>query len=222
MPQAITDYVPLAQKFLQHWSDTETTLGRALTLEDGTTRDALQDLKDALTAAQHASLVAENTRQGGIKQRDIARAEAFPIARQVRKGILGVIPSSEEARQLPAKFLPLTGDVQKQLVTLRDVESVWGSVNALPANKYPSLVQPFTVIVDLGGTEEAIALARYSAAIAALSAAADTVETAEQALTQAQQDRKKSVEKLQAVFKAYRAVIRGLFPRTSAIYRSLP
>ena len=222
MPQAITDYVPLADKFLQHWSDTENALGRGLTLEDSTTRDTLQDLKDALTAAMQAALVAENARQGGIRQRDSARAEVFPIARQARKAILGVIPSSEEARQLPARFLPITADVQKQLVAFRDVENVWGSVNALPANTYPSLVLPFTVRVDLSGTEQSIALARYSTLVASLSTAASTVETAEQALTQAQQDRKKAIEKLQAVFKAYRTAIRGLFPRTSALYRSLP
>ena len=222
MPQAITDYVPLADKFLQHWSATENALGRGLTLEDSTTRDTLQDLKDALTAAMQAALVAENARQGGIRQRDSARAEVFPIARQARKAILGVIPSSDEARQLPARFLPITADVQKQLVAFRDVENVWGSVNALPANTYPSLVLPFTVLVDLSGTEQNIALTRYSAAVASLSTAASTVETAEQALTQAQQDRKKAIEKLQAVFKAYRTAIRGLFPRSSALYRSLP
>ncbi|MGL4370045.1 MAG: hypothetical protein ACRCUT_10305, partial [Spirochaetota bacterium] len=115
MPQAITDYVPLADKFLQHWSSAETALGRAIILEDSTTRDSLQELKDALTAAQNEAQVAENARQAGIKQRDNARAETFPIARQARKSILGVIPSSDEARQLPAKFLPLTADAQKQL-----------------------------------------------------------------------------------------------------------
>ncbi len=222
MPQAITDYVPLADKFLQHWNDAENALGRAIVLEEGTTRDSLQDLKDALIATQQAALVAENARQGGMRARDNARAEAFPIARQARKSIASVIPSSEEARQLPAKFLPLTADAQKQLVALRDVENVWSSVNALPANKYASLVVPFTVLVDLQGTEETIAIARYSAAIAALATAASTVQTAEQALTQAQQDRKKAIETLNTVFKAYRTLIRGVFPLTSAVYRSLP
>jgi hypothetical protein len=222
MPQAITDYVPLADKFLQHWSSAEMALGRAITLEDATTRDGLQGLKDALIAAQDEAQTTENARQAGIKQRDNARAEAFPIARQARKSILGVIPSSEEARQLPTKFLPLTADAQKQLVALRDVEKVWASVNALPAGKYASLALPYTVLVDLGGTETTIALARYSAAVASLTVAASTVETAEQALTQAQQERKKAIEKLQAAFKAYRKAIRGLFPQTSALYRSLP
>jgi hypothetical protein len=222
MALAITDYLPLAEKFLQHWSDAENALGKAVVLEDGTTQGALQDLKDALSGAQSTITTSENDQQGAIGQRQSARAEALPIARQVRKGILGAIPSSNEARQLPTRLPSATEDVQTQLVALRDVENVWTRVNALPAGSYPSLTTPFTVLVDLGGTEETITLARYSAAVLALSTAASTLKTAEQALTQAQQDRKKSVEALRKVFLAYRKRIRGLFPRTSALYRSLP
>ncbi|WP_395144086.1 hypothetical protein [Armatimonas sp.] len=222
MALATTDYLPLAEKFLQHWSDAENALGKALVLEDGTTQDMLQSLKDALSSAQGTITTSENDRQGAIGQRDSARAEALPIARQVRKGILGVVPSSDEARQLPATLPSLTEDVQKQLVALRDIENVWTRVNALPAGSYPSLTLPFTVLVDLGGTEDLVTLTRYSAAVQALSAAATTLKTAEQALNQAKQNRKKSVEDLQKVFLAYRKRIRGTFPRTSALYRSLP
>jgi hypothetical protein len=222
MPQAITDYVSLADKFLQHWNDAESELGRAITLEDGTTRDGLQDLKEELITSQQTTLDAENGRQAAIKERDRGCATASPIARQVRKSIIGLIPSSDQARQLPAKLLPSTSEVQKQLVGLRDIESIWASVNALPGGTYPSLVLPFTVRVDLGGTEETVTLARYSATITALASAASAVETAEQTLTQAQQKRKKVVEALKKLFLAYRAAIRGLFPRTSALYRSLP
>jgi hypothetical protein len=222
MPEAITDYIPLIDKFLQHWSDCENALGRAVVLETGTTRDGLQDLKESLVAAQSTITESENDRQAGIQEREKARGEALPIARQARKGILGVIPSSDEARQLPARIPSPTTDAQKQLVALRDIENVWTRINALPAGKYPSLVQPFTVIVDLAGTEQTIALARYSTAVSSLATAASTLETAEQALTQAQQDRKKVIETLRKVFLAYRKLVRGLFPRTSALYRSLP
>lgn len=222
MPQAILDYLPLTIKFLQHWNDVESALGKAVVLEDGTTRDALEDLKATLTTTQSTMTTTENDRQGAMQQRDRARAEALPIARQARKGILGTISTADEARQLPGKIPTVTQDAQTQLVALRDVENVWQRLNALPANRYPSLTTPYTVLVDMHGTEETITLARYSAAITRLDTAATALKVAEQALTQAQQDRKKAIEALKRVFLAYRKLIRGIFPRTSALYKSLP
>lgn len=222
MAEALTDYIPLVEKFLTHWNDSETNLGRALVLDNGTTRDSLQDLKEELIALQNALINSENDRQEQIKLRDNARNEALPMAKQVRKAVLGALPSSAEARELPTRVPAFNADAQKQLVVLRDIENIWTRVDALPAATHPGLVLPFTVRVDLEGTETDLPRASYSAAVGRLTAAASALEAAEQALKQAQQERKKVTERLKAVFLAYRKLIRGLFPRTSALYRSLP
>lgn len=222
MTDTITDFMPLVDKFLKHWSDAETALGRAVVLNDNTTRDGLQDLKDALLAALAGNDAAENDRQGLVVRRDNARQDALPMARQVRKAIQGALPSSEEAGELPRAVPAFSADAQKQLATLRDIETVWTRVNALPAGSHPALVLPFTVQVDLSGTIETVTLARYSAAVASLAAAASGLETAEQALKRAQLERKQVTTQLKRVFVAYRKLIRGLFPRSSMVYQSLP
>jgi hypothetical protein len=222
MALAQTDYIPTIDKVLQHWSDAETKLGRAITLADGTTRDGLQDLKTEYEAIQQAALTAGAHQKDGINQRDLSRKEGLEIAKQARKGILGLVPGSDPARELPTRIPAFNTDPQKQLLALRQIELAWQHVNALPASQHPALVLPLVLLVSLNGTDQSVPLARYSATIAALAAATTTLETAEQVLTQSQKDRKALSRKLDGIFTAYRKVIRGLFPAASPLTQSLP
>jgi len=222
MPQAITDYLPTIQQHLKHWADAEAAHGKAIVLNDGTTIDTLRDLHETIATASENTQTAENQRQAAIQQRQRARAEAIPTGQQARKTILGLIPNSDPARQLPAKIPSLTEEVARQLVPLQDVQAVWAQVNASPASLYPALTPPLVVRVDIGGTEREVTLVQFQGMVASLSMSGEAVKTAEQSLTLAQQERKKALEHAKAALKAYRAAIKGIFPATSAIARSLP
>ena len=222
MPLAITDYLPTIQQFLQHWTDAETELGKPIVLNEETSIDTLRDLHEAIATAQADTQTAENARQAAIQQRERARKEAIPTGRQVRKAILGLIPDSDPARQLPAKMPALTDEVAKQLVPLQDVQAIWTEINASPTGKYPALAPPLVVRVELSGKEQSATLAQYQGMVSGLSMSGEAVKIAEQSLTRAQQARKKSMEQAKAALKRYRSAIKGLFPNTSVTVRSLP
>lgn len=222
MDAAYIDYIPTLQQLIQHWTEAETVLGRAMILDDGTTLDGIRDLHETLASANAEVLAKENQRQGAIQARDHARSEALPTGRQARFSILGTIPQSEEARQLPKQLPPLTSVVAKQLVALQDIQEVWTAVNALPAGKYPALHLPLVVRVSLDGTERDVTLAQFQGMVASLGQGGEAVKQAEISLKVAQKGRKEVVLRAQVVLRKYRALIRGLFPTTSKIAQSVP
>ena len=222
MPLAINDTLPTIQTFLKHWDDTEAALGHPFTLADGSSSDTLRALHEAFYTAQQDGLVAENSHQGAIQARDNARKDVLPTALQARKAIRGLLPESEQVKQLPKRIPSITADVQTQLVALRDVLQVWESVNALPTTLYPTLTRPLVVRIEVDNVLQSRAATHFQLQVATLSMAAETLVISEQGLRQAHANRDLVRRQVDGVLKKYRATVTGLLPRTSTLVRTLP
>ena len=222
MPTVITDYLPILQKHIQHWTDAEEAHQKPITLVDGSTLDTLRDLYEEYASAQTDGTNAEVAYQSARKSRDDARAVVMPVGVQVRNAILGQVPTAPEVQALRKRLPSLETTPQKQLLALNDVAAVWAAINAYPAGKFPSLTPPLVVHADIHGTERTVTLAEFQVFIATLSQAAEAVETSEQILKQTKEERKKVQAKINPVLAAYAKMIKGLFPASSVIAKSLP
>ncbi len=218
----LNDYLPAVDKFLQHWKEAEGELGRAIVLEDGMTRTDLVALRTRLSASQTTLIDATNTIQATIARREQGRKATLPVARQVRKAIRNLIPSSEEARATP-EVPATTAGPEKQLTALRDIANLWTRVNALPANRYPSLTPPLIVSIETTpGVYEAVTCAAYTARVAALDSDLQTLRVAEQVRVGQVESRDKRIEQIKTATKAYARAIQGLFTAGAPTARSVP
>ena len=219
---SLNDYLPTIDLYLAHWAEANAAKPAPLVLEGGETRADLQTVRAEFAQASATVLKAENDAQAGAAKRDLARKDALSVGRAARNAILGLIPSSPEAKSLPT--IPGDGaDPEKQLTALRDVEAIWQSLGELPKGQYPSLPRPLTVEVeDAPGKVRHVGLGAYSVSVAALDSELQALRVASQERTRAQKDRQKAAEHGKALLTRYAETIRRVFPRTSAVYRSLP
>lgn len=218
----LNEYLPLVQKYIAHWTSAEAELKGPLVLGDGSTMDTLRDLHESLASANTSCISAERAHLGAAQQRETARAHAIPVASQARKAILGRLPSSPEAAQLPARIPSLTTDAQKQLAALEQVQGVWTVVNVLPAHQYPGFTPPLVVRVIQDGATVAVTLAEFNVLYVTLGQAAEAVQDASVALKQATVARHAVVAQINAVLASYSKVIKGTFPPGSTVLLSLP
>jgi len=218
----LNEYLPLVQKYIAHWASAEAELKGPLVLGEGSTIDTLRDLHESLASANTSCINAERAQLAVAQQRDSARAQVIPVAGQVRKAILGRLPGSPEAAQLPARIPSLTTDVQKQLAALEQVQGVWSVVNALPAHQYPGFTPPLVVRILQDGVTVAVTLAEFNVRCATLGQAAEAVQEASVALKQATVARHAVVAQINAVLASYSKVIKGTFPPGSTVLLSLP
>lgn len=222
MSKSLTDYLPIAQRYLAHWELAEAELKSVIVLGEGSTIDTLRDLHEALAEALQDTQQASGSMRAVASDRDSARLKALPIASQVRKAILGRLPQSAEAAQLPACLPAVTGDVQKQLAALQLVQEVWTAVNALPPHQYPGFTPPLVVRVLQDGATITVTLAEFTGLYATLGQAAEAMQGAHVRLVKATAARNTVIKRLVKLLDAYSKVIKGTFPLGSDILLSLP
>jgi hypothetical protein len=218
----IVDYVPVMDRVLQHWTEVEEARGEAVNLPDKTTRVMLQALRPALVDAQETLVVAVNAHEKATGRLDLARTAIFAVGRRFNEAVRGEFPGTTFVKSLP-RVPGLSSDPERQLMAFRDMLDLWGQIDAPASPTAPvSLSAGFKVTIEEDGVEKDITLAEFAARLSALTDASRDVETTFQAQDTALQTRNKRHETLKALFTAYRKRIRGLYPPTSVLRRTLP
>jgi hypothetical protein len=218
----IVDYVPMMDRVLQHWAEVEEARGEAVQLPDGTTREMLQALRPALVDAQETLVVAANAHEKTTGRLELARTAIFTVGRRFNEAVRGEFPGTTFVKSLP-RIPSFSADPERQLMAFRDMRNLWQQIDAPISPTAPvTLGSGFKVTIEEGGIEKNIARADFEARLSALTSASRDVQTTFQVQDKALQTRNKRHETLKALFTAYRKRIRGLYPPTSVLRRTLP
>lgn len=206
---------------VRHWQAAEAQLGRAIVLKSGIGVAELSALQQEVAALATAQSDPENRRSAAATTRDTTRTAVRNVNSRFTTTVRGLLPETDFVKMLPT--LPTSNAVaEKQLVVARDLENIWARIDVLPADAYPSLTPPLTILVKEDSITHSLTLADYRTRIAAFVAAQDTIRALDETLSVLLFRRDETLKKARTVLNAYRAAIRALFPLDSEQVTTLP
>jgi hypothetical protein len=204
--------LPILHRIRLHWSEVETELGHAFTLQGGYTPSLLTTEITTLETALAQLIEPDNDAERAATQRDLLRGPLLARFTQVKNAVLATLPGTTHAAALPTKPAANAG-ATATLKAFADLAELWETLNAdtsLPATERPLMVA--------GGYGKG----NFDDDRAALKLAFSAVEEARLRTTQRRKDRDTLLPPLRKRVTQYRARVKSLLPAGHRLLATLP
>jgi len=209
------NYLSKTDEFLAHWPQVNTALGPSgpLILTGNYTVATLGTDRTALATQIALVETTINTNEGAITTRDLARAAMKERIRQFNALVRGAFPRTTYENMLPRvpSFNAAPGIWMKAMA---DMNNVWTLINAIAP---PPVGAPIPLILSGNYT-----LALFITDQTALNAAFSAIETTENTVETAIQQRDFLWDPIYQRLRQYRLQVQGRFPAGSPLLLSLP
>ncbi len=214
---SVGSWLPAIDEFDAHWNavnaDLATGGGEELALSGGYDRAALLTDRTAVNAAVADVQTIYNTLETGRGTRDFLRVGMNARFVQFGPAVRGNLPNSRYLPAIPRVPTPLASPGAYR-DAMDDVASLWSEINT----NVPPVVG-FTPPLVLAGD---YARAAFLIDQTGLSDAFAAIAASENQATVARQQRDDVFDPVYERLKQYRQVVQGLYPKTHALYQSLP
>lgn len=217
----IVNNLPLLNKAIAHWGQAETAIGETLVLPDGTTHDGAIDLATSIKDAETALTDQRNALSKAQGERTSTRTVAQNAAKQARKSLRGLAKNVPDVLGLPD--LPAATSAPATLLAVyTDIANVWERVNALPQASVPAAKLPLRIPLLEGNATVHLTQAEFVARVEALASAAESLASAESAVSVGLATRDDLHKQASTVVKDYAGVVRGVLPDGHPLLKTIP